>query len=444
MSATADLSMPNAFVPGRGNLSPDNEALVERRARVLGPAYRLMYETPLHLVRGDGVWLYDDTGRAFLDAYNNVTSIGHCHPRVVEAIRAQVGVLATNTRYLHTAILDYAERLVATFPADLSQVMFACTGSEANDLALRIAKARTGGTGIIVTENAYHGITESVAAFSPSLGPSVDLGPHVRTVPAPDRYHMGDADVGAAFQAAVEAAIADLRRHGIRPAVLIVDSLFTSDGVLAGPTGFLRGAADAIRAAGGLFIADEVQPGFGRTGEAMWGFERHGVVPDMVTLGKPMGNGQPISAVVMRPEIVADFGRNARYFNTFGGNAVSCAAAAAVLDAIEAEGLQENALQTGRHLLERVRAVSADDPGVGDVRGVGLFMAVEFVADRQTRAPDRARASRVVNAMRERGVLISVSGKHHNSLKIRPPLVFDRGNADLFAEVLEASLQVTA
>ncbi len=328
-------------MPGRGNLSPENQALIERRARVLGPAYRLMYETPLHLVRGEGVWLYDETGRPFLDAYNNVTSIGHCHPRVVEAIRAQVGVLATNTRYLHTAILDYAERLTDTFPAELSQVMFACTGSEANDLALRIAKAYTGGTGIIVTANAYHGITESVAAFSPSLGPSVDLGPHVRTVPAPDRYHLGEGDVGDAFRASVEAAIADLRRHGIKPAILIVDSLFTSDGVLPGPAGFLQGAAEAIRAAGGLFVADEVQPGFGRSGEAMWGFERHGVVPDMVTLGKPMGNGQPISAVVMRPDVVEAFGRNARYFNTFGGNAVSCAAAMAVLDAIEAEGLQE-------------------------------------------------------------------------------------------------------
>jgi len=269
MSAIADTSMPNAFVPGRGNLSPENQDLTQRRSRVLGPAYRLMYETPLHLVRGEGVWLYDETGRAFLDAYNNVASIGHCHPRVVEAIRAQVGVLATNTRYLHTAILDYAERLTASFPPELSQVMFACTGSEANDLALRIAKARTGGTGIIVTENAYHGITESVAAFSPSLGPSVDLGPHVRTVPAPDRYHE-EGDVGAAFRACVEAAIADLKRHGIKPAVLIVDSLFTSDGILPGPAGFLQGAVEAIRAAGGLFIADEVQPGFGRTGEAMW------------------------------------------------------------------------------------------------------------------------------------------------------------------------------
>lgn len=444
MSAIADPSMPNAFVAGRGTVSPQNEALIERRARVLGPAYRLMYESPLHLVRGEGVWLYDETGRPFLDAYNNVASIGHCHPRVVEAIRKQVGVLATNTRYLHTMILDYAERLTATFPAPLSQVMFACTGSEANDLALRIAKAFTGGTGIIVTENAYHGITESVAAFSPSLGMAVELGAHVRTVPAPDRHRLGGGDVGETFRAHVEAAIADLRRHDVRPAVLIVDSLFTSDGVLPGPTGFLKGAAEAIRAAGGLFIADEVQPGFGRTGEAMWGFERHDVVPDMVTLGKPMGNGQPISAVVMRPEVVEHFGRNARYFNTFGGNAVSCAAAMAVLEAIEIEAMQTNALETGRYLLDGVAAVCAEVEAVGDVRGAGFFIGVEFVSDRRARTPDRDRASRVVNAMRDRGVLISISGKNHNTLKIRPPLVFTRQNADLFLSVMEASLEATA
>nr|WP_210209644.1 aspartate aminotransferase family protein [Aureimonas flava] len=436
--------MANAFLPGRGHLSPENEALVARRARVLGPAYRLMYETPLHLVRGEGVWLYDETGRAFLDAYNNVASLGHCHPRVVEAIRAQAGVLATNTRYLHTTILDCAERLVARFPAPLSQVMFACTGSEANDLALRIAKAHTGGTGVVVTEHAYHGITEAVAAFSPSLGAAVPLGPHVRTVPAPDRTRAAPGEVGAAFRADVEAAIADLRRHGIAPAALVVDTMFTSDGILPGPAGFLRGAAEAIRAAGGLFVADEVQPGFGRTGEAMWGFQRHGVVPDMVTLGKPMGNGQPISAVVMRPDVVERFGREARYFNTFGGNAVSCAAALAVLEAIEAEALQANALRTGRHLLERVAAVCAPHEAVGEVRGAGLFVAVEFVADRADGAPDAARAARVVNAMRERGVLISISGRHHNSLKIRPPLVFSRADAELLAGVLAEALQATA
>ncbi|MBO0663125.1 aspartate aminotransferase family protein [Jiella sp. MQZ9-1] len=436
--------MPNAFVAGQGNLSEHEEAMVARRANVLGPAYRLMYETPLHLVRGEGVWLYDQAGRAYLDAYNNVTSLGHCHPRIVAAIREQVGILATNTRYMHDLILDYAEQLVATFPNELSQVMFACTGSEANDLAVRIAKAYTGGTGIIVTENAYHGITETVAAFSPSLGPAVDLGAHVRTIAAPAAYHASDSDVAATFKRNVEAAIADLKRHGIKPAVLIADTLFSSDGVLPEPKGFLAGAVEAIHAAGGLFIADEVQPGFARTGEAMWGFQRHGIVPDLATLGKPMGNGHPVSAVVMRPEVCDEFGRMARYFNTFGGNAVSCAAAMAVLRTIEEERLMANCQSVGAYLAEGIRALAGDCEALGDVRGAGLFIGAEFVTDRASKAPDRVRAGKVVNAMRDRGVLISVTGRFHNSLKIRPPLIFTKDHADHFVAVMKEALAATA
>jgi 4-aminobutyrate aminotransferase-like enzyme len=440
MKNTIDLTMPNAFVPGQGNLSAEDEALVERRYRLLGPAYRLMYENPLHLVRGEGAWLYDHNGKPFLDVYNNVTSIGHCHPRVVEAIRAQVGTLATNTRYLHTLILDYAEKLLSTFPAELSNVMFACTGSEANDLALRIAKSYTGGTGIIVTDMAYHGITQSVSEFSPSLGKPVNLGAHVRTVPAPALYRSVDGDVGGKFTRDVQAAIDDLLRHGIKPAILIVDSLFTSDGVLADPAGFLAGAVKAIHDAGGLFIADEVQPGFGRTGDQMWGFQRHGVLPDMVTLGKPMGNGQPISGVVVRPEIVKSFGENARYFNTFGGNAVSCAAAMAVLEAIQEEGLQENAKEVGAYLGAGLKRLEAKSDIVGDVRGAGLFFGLEVVKDKKSKISDRDTTTRIVNKMRDDGVLISVCGAGYNVLKIRPPLVFTRENADLFLQVLESAI----
>ncbi|KMO18920.1 aspartate aminotransferase family protein [Methylobacterium platani] len=433
------MSMPNAFVPGSVALSAQDEALVARRARVLGPAYRLMYEEPLHFVRGEGVWLYDTEGRAFLDAYNNVASVGHCHPHVVEAIRRQVGTLATNTRYLHGLILDYAEKLLATLPAALGHVMFACTGSEANDLATRIARAYTGGTGIIITDFAYHGLTLAVSEYSPTLGNAVHLGSHVRRVTAPAAYRT-EGDVAAAFEAGVRAAIADLHRHGIKPAMLIVDSLFTSDGILTEPTAFLKGAVDAIHEAGGLFVADEVQPGFGRTGDTMWGFQRHGVVPDMVTLGKPMGNGQPISGVVIRPEVVDSFGRNARYFNTFAGNAVSCAAALAVLEVIEREGLMANARDVGAYLLDGLKGVAARHEAVGDVRGAGLFAAVEIVADRASRAPDRELTSRVVNRMRQDGVLISVCGPGYNILKIRPPLVFTRENADTFVDVLDRAL----
>ncbi|WP_436798357.1 aspartate aminotransferase family protein [Mesorhizobium ventifaucium] len=434
------MSMPNAFVPGQGNLSSEDDAMVARRYRLLGPAYRLMYENPLHLVRGEGVWLYDVNGRPYLDVYNNVTSLGHCHPRVVEAIREQVGILATNTRYLHSLILDYAERLLATFPSALGHVMFACTGSEANDLAYRIAKFHTGGTGVIVTDMSYHGISDTVSQFSPSLGKSVNLGVHVRTVPSPHAYHYPHCDIGAKFTADVKSAIDDLLRHGIKPAMLIVDSLFTSDGVLADPGGFLKGAVDAIRAAGGIFVADEVQPGFARTGDFMWGFQRHGVEPDMVTLGKPMGNGQPISATVIRPEILQEFGENARYFNTFGGNAVSCAAAFAVLQAIQDEKLQENARVVGAHMAEGLSKLKARHDIVGDVRGAGLIFGLEIVTDQTSAKAGREATTRVVNRMRDDGVLISVCGKGYNVLKIRPPLVFSRENADMFLAALDRAL----
>lgn len=440
MSTKIDLSMPNAFVPGQGNLSPEEEAMVARRYKVLGPAYRLMYEKPLHLVRGEGVWLYDASGRAYLDVYNNVTSLGHCHPRVVEAIREQVGILATNTRYLHSLILDYAERLLATFPSSLGHVMFACTGSEANDLAYRIAKYHTGGTGVIITDMAYHGISDAVSQFSPSLGKAVNLGGHVRTVPSPHAYHHPSADIAAKFTADVQAAVDDLLRHGIKPAMLIVDSLFTSDGVLAEPKGFLKGAVEVIRAAGGLFVADEVQPGFARTGDFMWGFQRHGLEPDIVTLGKPMGNGQPISATVIRPEIVQQFGENARYFNTFGGNAVSCAAALAVLKAIQEEKLQENAKVVGDYMIEGLSKLKDRYDIVGDVRGAGLLFGLEIVTDRKSAKAGREATTRIVNRMRNDGVLISICGKGYNVLKIRPPLVFSRENVDTFLGALDRAL----
>ncbi len=268
MKSTTDLNMVNAYIPGQVNVGPVTAAMIQRRDALLGPAYRLMYEHPLHIVRGEGVWLFDPEGRRYLDIYNNVTSLGHCHPAVTEAICQQVQTLATNTRYLHDTILELAERLLATVPETaLAHLMLTCTGSEANDLAYRIAKVRTGGTGIIVTETAYHGITDAVSQFSPSLGTSVDLGAHVRLIPAPRLYHAEGADLSERFTRDVENAIADLQRHGIKPAALIVDSLFTSDGILPGPVGFMKGAVEAIKRAGGVFIADEVQPGFEADGQ---------------------------------------------------------------------------------------------------------------------------------------------------------------------------------
>lgn len=441
MKSTTDLNMVNAYIPGRADVGPVTAAMIERRDALLGPAYRLMYEHPLHIVRGEGVWLIDPQGRRYLDVYNNVASLGHCHPAVTEAICKQAQTLATNTRYLHDTILELAERLLATVPeTDLAHLMLTCTGSEANDVAYRIAKVRTGGTGVIVTETAYHGFTDAVSQFSPSLGATVDLGAHVRLVPAPRLYHAEGADLGERFTRDVEAAIADLQRHGIKPAALIVDSLFTSDGILPGPAGFLKGAVDAIKRAGGIFIADEVQPGFGRTGEHMWGFQRHGLIPDIVTLGKPMGNGQPVAGLLATADVLAEFGKNSRYFNTFAGNTVSCAAALAVLDTIEKEGLVQHAAKVGKILHDGIAALANRHEAIGDVRGAGMFVGVELVSDRASRTPDRELTSRVVNLMRDKGVLLSACAMGHNVLKIRPPLVLSAEQAAMVIETLDAAL----
>lgn len=431
-------SMGNAFVPGRVALSPEEEAMIQRRGRLLGPAYRLQYARPLHLVRGEGVWLYDAAGERYLDAYNNVPSVGHAHPAVLAALTAQAGLLNTHTRYLHGLILDYAERLLATMPDALGHVMFTCTGSEANDLAARVAMAATGGTGFLVTRFAYHGVTELVSRFSPSLGEGLDPGPQVRLLPTPDT--LRSADVGARLAEGVRAAVADLAAHGLRPAALLVDTAFTSEGTHLDPPGFLAPAVAEIRAAGGLFIADEVQPGFGRTGSHFWGFQRHGLVPDLVTLGKPMGNGHPMAALVGRPAPIAAFAEKVRYFNTFGGNPVSCAVGLAVLDVIRDEGLMENAARVGASLRAGFEALATRHAAIGHVREAGLAFAVELVTDRAQQSPATALAERVVNRLRERRILLSLSGIHHNVLKIRPPLCFQEEHAAMLVEAVDQIL----
>lgn len=433
--------MINSFDPSAaGELDAEVKQLVQRRKKVLGPSYKLFYENPLHAVSAEGVWITDGSGRRFLDVYNNVPSVGHCHPKVVEAVSRQMAVLNTHTRYLYDIVLTYAERLLATFPAELSNVMFTCTGSESSDLAMRIAKTHTGGTGIVVTENAYHGITEQIARMSPSLGEGVSLGSNVRTVPAPDAYRIGKDKVGPAFADSITNAFADLKRHGYEPAAFVADMIFSSDGILADPAGFLKPAAEAVRAAGALFVADEVQPGFGRTG-VMWGFARHGIVPDIVILGKPMGNGLPIGGVVAHPELLNDFSSRARYFNTFGGNPVCCAAALATLEVIEEEGLAKNSAEVGSYIQRGCQDITADVALAGDVRGAGLFVGVDFVEDPFTKEPHGELALYVVNALRERNILISASGVEGNVLKIRPPLSFSIGHANVF---LDAFREVVA
>lgn len=418
--------------------------MIERRNRLLGKAYRLFYSEPIHLVRGDGVWLYDADGRQYLDVYNNVPHVGHCHPHVVEALSRQIQTLNTHTRYLHEGVLEYAEKLVAKFPEPLRVAMFACTGTEANELALRIARARTGGTGVIVTENAYHGNSWAIAQIS-TCDQSHELRePNIVTVPAPDTYRglyrEDDTAAGDRYAAHLDEAVATLESRGIKLAAFIVDTIFSSDGVPRVPAGYLQRAVDSVRAAGGVFVADEVQSGFGRTGHDFWGFQGHGVVPDIVTMGKPMGNGHPVSAVVTSAEVIEPFEHKARYFNTFGGNPVSCAAASAVLEVIEAESLQQNAAKVGGYLNEGLNQLAGRHEAIGDIRGSGFFIGIDIVSDRKNRTADGAWAKKIVDGLRQRGVLAGLDGPHNNVVKMRPPMVFDLDHADLLLRRLDETL----
>jgi 4-aminobutyrate aminotransferase-like enzyme len=418
-------------------LEPNLRALVSRRASLLGPAYRLFYQHPVEFVRASGVHLYDADGNEYLDAYNNVPSVGHCHPRVVEAVSRQVATLNTHTRYASQALLDYAERLLATFPADLNNVMFTCTGSEAVDLALRVARYYTRATGVIVTSNAYHGTTAAAAEISPSLGAGVALGHDVWTIDLPLGRLATSSDVANELAAKVRRAIAEMSRHGVKLAAFVADSLLSSDGIFPDPKGLLRPIVDLVHEAGGLYIADEVQPGFARTGESMWGFTRHGLEPDLVVMGKPMGNGMPIAAVAARAALLEEFGATSRYFNTFGGNSVCVAAANAVLDVIDDEQLLENSRVVGEYLRSSLAEITAGRDDIVGVRGLGLYVAANVVS-RDDGSPDPVRTAEIVNELRERRVLISATGQAGNVLKIRPPLPFAREHVDQFGEALAA------
>lgn len=423
-----------------------NESLIARRNTVLGSAYRLFYQNPVHIVRGEGAWLFDDQGRKYLDVYNNVPHVGHSNPRVADAICDQVRTLNTHTRYLHSNVLDYAERLAGKLPGPLDTTMFCCTGSEANELALRLARASTGGEGIIVTDSAYHGNTRATFEVSTEDIPPEDIPDHVVTVPAPDTYrgrYRGD-DAAERYAAHTHDALALLEGRGIRPAAFLIDTIISSSGVVSPPPGYLKRVARIINDAGALFIADEVQPGFGRTGRNFWGFESDDFIPDIVTMGKPMGNGHPLAAVVAKSDIVDAFSNRSHYFNTFGGNPVSSAAGLAVLDEIEEKGLQQNALSVGQVILDGLHELAARHECIGDIRGTGFFLAVELVMDRETRNPDKSRTHRIVNDLRENGVLTGSIGPDNNILKLRPPMVLSAADANFLIETLDGSLSRTA
>ena len=435
------------FTPAKTN-EDKLQSLIERRRQHLGPELELSYDKPVHVVRGEGVWLIDDTGRSLLDAYNNVPSVGHCHPAVVQALARQAATLNTNTRYLYTSVIEYAERLTATMPGDLSVCMFVCSGSEANDLAWRLAKAHTGNAGGIVMEDAYHGTTDAVYELSPAdygIDKGRSLASHIATVPAPDGYRgqfrRDNPRYVDHYLGCFDDAIASLATRGFAPAAYYLDLVLCSNGIMIPPAGYLSGAFEKVRAAGGVCVADEVQSGFGRTGDHLWGFEAHDVVPDIVTLGKPIGNGLSMAAVVTTPAIVASLMKETDFFSTTGGNPVACAVGLAVLDVLEQESLQECAARVGAKLRSHIEKLAQQHPLIGDVRGAGLFIGVELVRNHSTLEPAAKETAAIVNRMRELGVLVGIEGPCSNVLKIRPPLVFDENHALQFTDALDRALR---
>ena len=416
--------------------------LIEARKKHLGSSLSISYQSPLHIVSGSRQYLYDSDGRRYLDCVNNVAHVGHSHPYVVRAATEQMAILNTNTRYLHELLIEYSERLTATLPEQLSVVYLVCSGSEANELALRLARAHTRRNEVIVVDGAYHGNTSAMIDLSPYKfdGPGGKGCPSwVHKVPMPDVYRgpYHGADAGKLFAAQVGEA---LRRSG-QVAAFFCESALGCGGQIILPSGYLRETYTAVRAAEGVCVADEVQTGFGRAGTHFWMFETQGVVPDIVTLGKPIGNGHPLGAVITTPEIAASFANGMEYFNTFGGNPVSCAAGLAVLDVIRDEELQKNALEVGEYLKQGLRELQKQHSSIGDVRGLGLFLGIELIRNRETLEPGDSEAADVVERMRERGVLLSTDGPFHNVIKIKPPLVFSKADADFLVSRFDAVLK---
>jgi 4-aminobutyrate aminotransferase-like enzyme len=423
------------------------ETLLDARRRLLGPSLSVSYRTPLHIVRGEGTYLYDADGRAYLDCVNNVAHVGHAHPRVVEAGAAQMRVLNTNTRYLHETVLRYAERLTALLPGHLEVAYFTNSGSEANELALRIARTATGRPDVATVDVAYHGNTQRLVEISPYkfAGPGgAGQRDDVQVVPLPDGYrgaHRGtDRGTADAYLGEARTVLDDAAASGHAAGAVIAEAIPSVAGQVVPPKGWLAGLFDAARAVGAVPIADEVQVGFGRVGVDTWAFGAGDAVPDIVTVGKPIGNGHPLGAVVTTRAIADAFANGMEYFNTFGGNPVSAAIGLAVLDVIQDEGLREHARVTGERLLGGLRELSTRHEGIGDVRGLGLFVGIELVRDRATREPDAAVARELANRAAERGVLLSTDGPDHNVMKIKPPLVFSDGDADRLIETVDEVL----
>ena len=419
--------------------------LMERRQKCIAPSLSASYETPLKIIRGKGQYLYDYYGRPFLDLYNNVCHVGHCHHRVVKAGQQQMEKLNTNTRYLYDGLTDYAQKLCSTLPRELDTCFFVNSGSEANELAVRIAKTVTGRSDMLVVDGAYHGHTAAMIDISPykfmGRGGKGHPEPWVHVVPVADGYrgaYKGQGkETGRAYGDEVGRIIQEIHRP---IAGFITESLLSCGGQVIPPEGYFKTAFAHVRAAGGLCITDEVQTGFGRVGSHFWAFELQKIVPDIVVMGKPIGNGHPMSAVVTRRDIADNFAKGMEFFATFGGNPVSCAIGSAVLDVIKEEGLQNHAKKVGRHLLEGLSALKVAHPLVGDVRGTGLFIGIELILDHNTLAPATQQAADLVNRLKTAGILLGTDGPFSNVIKIKPPLVITLADADMFLRILADEL----
>jgi len=418
--------------------------LLEARAACIGPSLSISYEDPIHVTMGRDQYLHDADGRPFLDLVNNVAHVGHCNQRVVEAITSQARLLNTNTRYLHEGIVQYAERLTATMPDELDTCFLVNSGSEANELALRLARSATGANDVLVVDGAYHGNTDNCIAMSPYKfnGPAGGGAPDwVHVVPTPDTFRGEirgeDDDAGHAYALELARVIGEACSRGRSIAGFFAEPILSCGGQIPLPAGYLAAAFEHVRKAGGVCIADEVQIGFGRVGEAFWGFELHDVVPDIVVMGKPIGNGHPMGAVVTTRSVAESFDDGMEFFSTFGGNPVSCACGIAVLDEVHERGLQERARALGERFMNGLLALKERHELIGDVRGRGLFLGIELVRDRVSLEPADTEASGIVNAMRRNGVLLSADGPLHNVIKIKPPMVLDENDIDMTVRLLD-------
>jgi 4-aminobutyrate aminotransferase-like enzyme len=412
------------------------------RKKHLGPSLSLAYSEPLKILRGKGQYLYDEKGKEYLDCVNNISHVGHCHPAVIQAAHEQNQLLNTNTRYLHDNIVELAEKLCRKLPKPLSICHFVNSGSEANELALRMARAYTGNDSTIVLDHAYHGNTDSLINISPykfNGKGGQGKSKHVEVVPMPDLFRgefNNPKTAGKQYAQAVQEAI---NKHG-GGSTFMAESMLGCGGQIPLPNDFLAESYKLIRASSGVCISDEVQVGLGRVGSAYWGFETQEVIPDIVTIGKPLGNGHPIAAVVTTAEIASFFNNGMEYFNSFGGNPVSCAIGLSVLNVIEQEGLQQNALNVGNYLFSELCLLKDKFSLIGDVRGAGLFIGIELVEDRKTLKPATEKAKLITDKMKELGILLSTDGPHNNVIKIKPPLVFTQDNAKLLVDSLSKLL----